>query len=178
MTCICFTKIGHHWYNNGLSPVRQAAIIYNHAGILLIGSRRKKDPPKFIQNTTISVLNSQFEMSSANLCPFYLDLNVFKSARYTQARVYRMHARAFMSTTIQSSCNLTNTNISIWNETYIISEKACRKDGHVCSKFILKFISMPTCTHYSKFYIIVTVSSWRLSWFCLLQKSSDVHIIQ
>ena len=47
-----------------------------------------------------------------------------------------------MSTTIQSSCILTNTNISIWNETYIISEKTCRNTHfhlYLCSLFLTLF---------------------------------------
>ena len=62
--------------DNGLSPGRRQAIIWNNAGILLIGPLGTNFSENLIGIQTLSFKKMSFKMSAAKWRPFCLDLNV------------------------------------------------------------------------------------------------------
>ena len=79
VTHVCVSKVTIIVSNNGLSPGRRQAIIWNNAGILLIGPLGTNFNEISIGIQTISFKKMHFNMSSAKWRPFCLGLNVLKS---------------------------------------------------------------------------------------------------
>ena len=76
VTHICVSKLTIIGSNNGLSPRRRQAIIWNNARILLIGHLGKKLSEILIEIQTFSLTKIHFKMSSAKWRSFCLGLNV------------------------------------------------------------------------------------------------------
>ena len=70
---ICVTNIGS---DNGLSPGRRQAIIWNNAGILLIGPLGTNFSEILIEINTFSFKKIHLKMSSGKWLPFCLSLDV------------------------------------------------------------------------------------------------------
>ena len=75
---ICVGKLTIIASDNGLSPGRCQAIIWNNAGILLIGPLGTKLNEIFIEIHTFSFKKMHLNMSSAKWRPFCLGLNVLR----------------------------------------------------------------------------------------------------
>ena len=75
-THICVSKLTSIASDNGLSPGRRQAIIWNHAGILSIGLLGTNFSEILIEILTFSFKKMRLKVSSASWCPFCLGLNV------------------------------------------------------------------------------------------------------
>ena len=76
MTHVCVSKQTIIGSDNGLSPGRHQAIIWNNAGILLIGPLGTKFNEILIEIHTFSFKEMHLKMSSGKWRPFCLGLNV------------------------------------------------------------------------------------------------------
>ena len=76
MTHICVSKVTIIVSDNGLSPGRRQAIIWNNAGILLIGPLGTYFTGILIEIHTFSFKKMHLKMSSGKWRPFCLGLNV------------------------------------------------------------------------------------------------------
>ena len=75
---ICVSKLNIFDSDNGLSPTRRQAIIWTHAGILLIRRLRTNFSEIFIEVYTFSFKKMHSKMSSGKWRPFCLGLNVLR----------------------------------------------------------------------------------------------------
>ena len=75
MTHICVSKVTIIASDNGLSPGRRQAIIWNNAGILLIGTLGTSFTEILIGVHLFSFKEMHLKMSSAKRRLFCLDLN-------------------------------------------------------------------------------------------------------
>ena len=75
---ICINKINIIGSDNGLAPGRRQAIIWNNAGILLVGPLGTNFTEILIEAHTFSFKKMHLEMSSWKWRPFCLGLNVLK----------------------------------------------------------------------------------------------------
>ena len=78
VTHICVSKLTIIVSDNGLPPVRRQAIIWNNAGILLIGPLGTNLSEILIGIRTFSLKKMHLKMSSAKWRPLCLGLNVLK----------------------------------------------------------------------------------------------------
>ena len=76
VTHLCVSKLTSIASDNGLSPGRRQAIIWNNAGILLIGPLGTNFSEILIEIQTFSLKKICLKMSSAKCRPFCLGLNV------------------------------------------------------------------------------------------------------
>ena len=76
MTHLCVSKLTSIASDNGLSPGRRQAIIWNNAGILWIGPLGTNFSEILIEIQTFSLKKIRLKMSSAKCCSFRLGLNV------------------------------------------------------------------------------------------------------
>ena len=76
VTHICVSKLTIIGSNNGLSPERRQAIIWNNAGILLIGPLGTNFSEILIKIQTFSLKKIRLKLSSTKCRPFCLGLNV------------------------------------------------------------------------------------------------------
>ena len=76
VTHICVSKVTIIVSDNGLSPGRRQAIIWNNAGILLIGTLGTNFSEILIEILTFSFKKMGLKVSSAKRQPFSLGLNV------------------------------------------------------------------------------------------------------
>ena len=77
VTHICVSEPTSIVPDNGLSPGRRQAIIWNNAGILLIGHSGTNVSEIVIEILTFSFKKMSLKVSSAKWRPFCLGLNVF-----------------------------------------------------------------------------------------------------
>ena len=77
-THICVNKLTNIASDNGLSPGRRQAIIWNNAGILSIGLLGTNFSEILIEILTSSFKKMRLKVSSAKWRPFCLGLNVLK----------------------------------------------------------------------------------------------------
>ena len=82
MTHICVSKVTSIVSDNGLSPGRRQAIIWNNAGILLIGPLGTNFTGILIEIHTFSFKKMHLKMSSGKWRPFCLGLNVIIKSIY------------------------------------------------------------------------------------------------
>ena len=75
-THVCVSKLTTIASDNGLSPGRRQAIIWNNAGILSIGLLGTNFSDILIEILTYSFKKMRLKVSSAKWRPFCLDLNV------------------------------------------------------------------------------------------------------
>ena len=80
---IYVSKLGHHCSDNGLSPGRRQAIIWNNAGILLIGTLGATFNDFFIAILTFSFKKIHLKVSSGKWRPSCLDLNGLTVAQWS-----------------------------------------------------------------------------------------------
>ena len=80
-THICVSKLTIIDSDNGLSPGRRQAIIWNHAGILSIGLLGTNFSEILIAILTFSFKKIRLKVSSAKWRPFCLGLNVLKGSQ-------------------------------------------------------------------------------------------------
>ena len=73
---ICISKQTSIGSDNGLSPGQRQAIIWNNAGILLIGPLGTNFSEILIEILTFSIKKMRLKVSSAKRRPFCLGLNV------------------------------------------------------------------------------------------------------
>ena len=76
VTHICISNLTIIGSDNGLSPGRRQAIIWNNAGILLIGPLGTNFDEILIKFNTFSFKNIHLKISSGKWLPFCLGLNV------------------------------------------------------------------------------------------------------
>ena len=76
VTHICVSKLSTIGSDNGLSPERHQAIIWNNAGILLIWTLGTKFNEILIESHTFSFKNIHLKISSGKWRPFCLGLNM------------------------------------------------------------------------------------------------------
>ena len=76
VTHICVSKLTIIGSDNGLSPDRRQAIIWNNAGLLVIGPLGTNFSEIFIEILTFSFKKIPLKVSSAKRRPFCLGLNV------------------------------------------------------------------------------------------------------
>ena len=76
VTHLCVSKLTSIAPDNGSSPRRRQAIIWNNAWILLIGTLGKNFSEIFIEIQTFSLMKIRLKMSSAKCRPICLGLNV------------------------------------------------------------------------------------------------------
>ena len=76
VTHICVGKLAIIGSDNGLSPGRRQAVIWNSAGILLTGTLGTNFSDILIGIQVLSFKEIHLKMSSAKRCPFCLSLNV------------------------------------------------------------------------------------------------------
>ena len=88
MTHICVSKLTIIGLDNGLSPDRRQAIIWNNAGLLLIGPLRTNFSESLIEILTFSFKKMRLKVSSASRRPFCLGLNVLKSFVFMYVTIY------------------------------------------------------------------------------------------
>ena len=79
MTHICVSKLTIIGSDNGLSPGRRQAIIWNNTGILSIGLLGTNFSEILIEILTFSFKKIRLKVSSAKRRPFCLGLNVLNS---------------------------------------------------------------------------------------------------
>ena len=84
VTHICVGKLTIIGSDNGLSPGRRQAIIWNNAGILLIGPSGTNFSEILFGIQTFSFRKMHLKMSSAKWRPFCLGLNVLMHTRFTR----------------------------------------------------------------------------------------------
>ena len=78
VTHICVSELTIIGSDNGLSPGRRQAIIWNNDGLLLIGPLGTNFSENLIEILTFSFTKMQLKVSSAKWRPFCLSLNVLK----------------------------------------------------------------------------------------------------
>ena len=78
VTHLCVSKLTSISSDNGLSPGRRQAIIWNDAGILLIGPLGTNFSEILMELQTFSLKKIRLKMSSAKCRPFCLSLNVLR----------------------------------------------------------------------------------------------------
>ena len=78
VTHLCVSKLTSIASDNGLPPGRRQAIIWNNAGILLIGPLGTNFSEICIEIQTFSLRKIRLKMSSAKCRPFCLGLNVLR----------------------------------------------------------------------------------------------------
>ena len=78
VTHICVSKVTIIVSDNGLSPGRRQAIIWNNAGILLIGTLGTNFSEILIEILTFSFKKMRLTVSSAKRQPFCPGLNVLR----------------------------------------------------------------------------------------------------
>ena len=88
VTHLWVSKLTNIASDNGLSPGRRQAIIWNNAGILLIGPLGTNFGEILIEIHTFSLKKIRLKMSSAKCCSFCLGLNEL-SARPVDSSIYR-----------------------------------------------------------------------------------------
>ena len=81
VTHICVGKLTITRSDNGLSPGLRQAIIWNNAGILLIGPLGTNFSENFIGIQTFSFKKMPLKILSAKWRPFYLGLNMYSDDR-------------------------------------------------------------------------------------------------
>ena len=79
MTHICVSKLTSIASDNGLSPGRRQAIIWNNAGILLIGPLGTNFGEILIETQIFALKKIRLKKSSAICQPFCLGLNVLSN---------------------------------------------------------------------------------------------------
>ena len=79
VTQLCVSKLTSIASDNGLLPGRHQAIIWNNAGILLIGPLGTNFGEILIEVQTFSLQKIRLKMSSAKFRPFCLGLNVLNA---------------------------------------------------------------------------------------------------
>ena len=84
VTHICVNKVTIIVSDNGLSPGRRQAIIWNNAGILLIGTLGTNASEILIEILTFSIKKGRLKVSSAKRQPFCLGLNVLMASQRSQ----------------------------------------------------------------------------------------------
>ena len=92
---ICVSKVTIIVSDNGLSPGRRQAIIWNNAGILLTGPLGTNFTGILIEIHTFSFKKMHLNMSSGKWPPFCLSLNVFLTSKQTN-KVYALYHSAFV----------------------------------------------------------------------------------
>ena len=80
VTHLCVSKLTSIASDNGLSPGRRQAIIWNNAGILLIGPLWTNFSEILIEIHTFSLKKIRLKLSSVKRRPFSLGLNELKEA--------------------------------------------------------------------------------------------------
>ena len=80
VTHLCVSKLTSIASDNGLSPGRRQAIIWNNAGILLIGPLGTNFSEILIEILTFSFTKMRLKVSSAKRRPFCLGLNELNAA--------------------------------------------------------------------------------------------------
>ena len=83
MTHLCVSKLTSIASENGLSPGRRQAIIWNNAGILLIGPLGTNFGEILIEIQKFSLNKIRLKISSAKCRPFCLGLNVLTAVAGT-----------------------------------------------------------------------------------------------
>ena len=78
VTHICFSKLSIIGSDNGLSPDRHQAIIWNNNGILFIGTLGTNFNEILIEINAFSFKNVHLKMSSGKWRPYCLGLNVLR----------------------------------------------------------------------------------------------------
>ena len=106
VTHICVSKVTIIVSNNGLSPGRRQAIIWNNAGILLIGPLGTNFTGILIEIHTFSFKKMHLKMSSGKWRPFCLGLNVLMRIPVL------VRCCLYVESAPESS--LSRTNLSIW----------------------------------------------------------------
>ena len=92
VTHICVSELTIIGSDNGLSPGRRQAIIWNNAGLLLIGPLRTNFSENLIEILTFSFTKMRLKVSSAKWRPFCLGLNVLTHwGRVTYTCVSKLH---------------------------------------------------------------------------------------
>ena len=99
VTHLCVSKLTSIASDNGLSPGRRQAIMWNNAGILLIGPLGTNFSEILIEIPTFSLKKIRLKMSSARCRPFCLGLNVLNTFRLTEPlwKEYTDHRCIFQS---------------------------------------------------------------------------------
>ena len=81
VTHICISKVTIIGSNNGLLPGRHQAIIWTNAGILFNGSLRRNFSEILIETSIFSLKKMYSKISSGNLQPFCLGLNMLSTTK-------------------------------------------------------------------------------------------------
>ena len=99
VTHICFSTLGHHWFRQGLLPVRHQAIIWTNAE-MLIGPLGANFTEILLVTHTFSIKKIHLKMSSGKWRPFCLDLNVLINRQQNHCHVlcHIFVCRIFIST--------------------------------------------------------------------------------
>ena len=87
VTHICVSKLTIIGSDNGLSPGRRQAIIWNNAGILLIEPLGTNFSEILIKIQTFSLKKIRLKMSSAKYCPFCLSLDVLTNSSHAEQNI-------------------------------------------------------------------------------------------
>ena len=91
-THICVSKLTFIASDNGLSPGRRQAIIWNNAGILSIGLFGTNFSEILIEILTFSFKEMRLKVSCAKWLPFCLGLNVLNGLRMVARALWeQMH---------------------------------------------------------------------------------------
>ena len=101
MTHLCVSKLTSIASDNGLSPGRRQAIIWNNAGILLIGPLGTNFSGILIEIQIFSLKKIRLKMSSAKCRPFCLGLNVLNASAISLSKIgptakWNVHGRMGM----------------------------------------------------------------------------------
>ena len=98
VTHLCVSKLTSIASDNGLSPGRRQAIIWNNAGILLIGPLGTNFSEILIEIHIFSLKKIRLKMSSAKCCSFRLGLNVLIFSAVTAPIFFTSPARMLSTT--------------------------------------------------------------------------------
>ena len=104
VTHICVSKLTIIGSDNGLSPGRRQAIIWNNAEKLLIGPLRTNFNEMLIEILSFSFMKMRLKVSSAKWRPFYLGFNVLRKLQvsiwidFVQKSSTWLHRSAFECT--------------------------------------------------------------------------------
>ena len=134
VTHICVGKLTIIGSDNGLSPGRRQAIIWNNAGILSIGPLGTKGSEIFIEILTFSFKKMRLKVSSAKWRPFCLGLNVlttlihWASLHLTAPSIYKCEISAFGTLRLRAFDSVLKSYC--WINTFECFESLCTWLGY------------------------------------------------
>ena len=158
VTHICISKLTIIGSNNGLSPEWRQAIIWNNAGVLLIGPLGTNFSEILIEIKTFSLTKIRLKMSSAKCGPFCLGLNVLIRI---YPKTYPLHTLSFYNRTTFVSILGDNWSSLRKNQLYVIN--LCQQSRPSLAQIIMAchFITTRPLSEPTLFFLLLELGKFR-----------------